>query len=156
MVNKKYQKSKLLSFSIQKYNIKKKFKNIVIKDFSKRYIKMLLGLKPNENSKIYYVLIEYKSLKKSPQVFVSLNQLNVTKKEDIPHKYQIKKIGSEEYVNLCLYYGNEWKSNMNISDTIIPWTCEWLYFFEIWTITGKWCGGGKHPIKKDIKQNNKN
>ena len=35
------------------------------------------------------------------------------------------------------------------------WTCEWLYFFEFWCITGKWCGGGKHPTKKDIKENDK-
>ena len=45
---------------------------------------------------------------------------------------------------------------MNISDTIIPWISEWLCHFEYWSITGTWCGGGKHPTKKDIKKNDKN
>jgi hypothetical protein len=44
---------------------------------------------------------------------------------------------------------------MNISDTIIPWISEWLYYFEFWCITGEWYGGGKHPTKKDKKENDK-
>ena len=68
----------------------------------------------------------------------------------------IKIINGREYVNLCLYYPSEWNSTMNISDTIIPWISEWLYYFEFWCITGEWYGGGKHPTKKDIKENDKN
>ena len=71
-------------------------------------------------------------------------------------KYGIKIINGREYVNLCLYYPCEWNSTMNISDTIIPWISEWLYYFEFWCITGEWHGGGKHPTKKDIKENDKN
>ena len=31
-----------------------------------------------------------------------------------------------------------------ISNTIIPWTIEWLYFYELWLATGEWLGGGEH------------
>jgi hypothetical protein len=29
---------------------------------------------------------------------------------------------------------------MNIHETIIPWTAEWIVFYEIWRITGQWHG----------------
>lgn len=32
-----------------------------------------------------------------------------------------------------------------IANTIIPWTIEWLYYYELWLATGEWLGGGDHP-----------
>jgi hypothetical protein len=29
---------------------------------------------------------------------------------------------------------------MKIHETIIPWTAEWLVFYELWKISGKWMG----------------
>ena len=37
----------------------------------------------------------------------------------------------------------------SIADTIIPWVIEWIYFYELWKITGAWKGGGDHPTAKD-------
>jgi hypothetical protein len=34
---------------------------------------------------------------------------------------------------------------MSIADTVLPWTTEWLYHYEIWLITGEWTGGGDWP-----------
>ena len=31
---------------------------------------------------------------------------------------------------------------MFLSETIIPWAIEWLKYYELWRITGKWLGGG--------------
>ncbi|MDT0651422.1 hypothetical protein [Autumnicola edwardsiae] len=31
---------------------------------------------------------------------------------------------------------------MFIADTIIPWSSEWLYHYEIWAGTGKWQAKG--------------
>ena len=45
----------------------------------------------------------------------------------------------------CLCYGDEFASDMLIADTYIPWAIEWLYYYEIWLVTGEWCGGGIHP-----------
>lgn len=58
---------------------------------------------------------------------------------------------------LCLFdpAQNEWSASMAISRTTVPWISEWLYFFEIWSLTGKWLGGGRHPgdpVPRNIKQ----
>jgi hypothetical protein len=44
--------------------------------------------------------------------------------------------------SLCLYNdaNKEWNPNMSLAKSIIPWTCEWLYFYEIWLVTRRWCG----------------
>ena len=39
----------------------------------------------------------------------------------------------------------EFNYSLRIIDTIIPWTQEWLYFYEIWLLTGEWRGGGHTP-----------
>lgn len=55
----------------------------------------------------------------------------------LPHVYPGDK--------LCLYEPGEWRSNKSIADTVLPWTAEWLYHYEIWLITGEWTGGGDWP-----------
>ena len=44
--------------------------------------------------------------------------------------------------NLCLFYPEEtpWTHTLHISDTIVPWTAEWLVYYELFKITGKWLG----------------
>ena len=155
MGNSKFFKNKPISIPIQKYNIRKHFKAMIVKDFPGIGLKMFLKIQPTEISKFYEVLLTYESVEKRPQAYISISQLGIDDKKSIPHTYGIKKINGVEYIILCLYYGNEFKKTMNISDTIIPWICDWLYYFELWCITGTWCGGGKHPREKDIKENNK-
>lgn len=48
---------------------------------------------------------------------------------------------------LCLYdpCADEWDHSMLISRTIVPWTIDWLVCYELWLMTGKWTGGGRHP-----------
>jgi len=43
---------------------------------------------------------------------------------------------------LCLYdYRNQpWQENWHLHDTIVPWTAEWLVFYELFLETGKWLG----------------
>lgn len=156
MAIKKYHRSKPITIPIQKLNIRKMFKSMIVKEYKVRDLRMILKIQPTEFSKSYNVLLEYKSVQKKPQAYVSLEQLGIKNKENIPHKYSIKNMNNKEYINLCLYYRNEWNPMMKISETIIPWISEWIYYFEFWCITGKWCGGGKHPNKKAIKENDKN
>jgi hypothetical protein len=40
---------------------------------------------------------------------------------------------------------------MSIAETIIPWTSEWLYFYELWVFTGEWHGGGHAPGSDEDK-----
>lgn len=35
---------------------------------------------------------------------------------------------------------------MLLVDTILPWTSQWLLYYELWLITGHWMGSGHdHP-----------
>lgn len=56
----------------------------------------------------------------------------------LPHVY------STVNQELCLFYPkfNEWSYSMLIVNTIIPWTMEWLFYYEIWLTTGRWLGKG--------------
>lgn len=44
--------------------------------------------------------------------------------------------------SLCLYYpkDNSWTINSTLAETIIPWTSEWLVFYELYKLKGKWLG----------------
>jgi hypothetical protein len=48
--------------------------------------------------------------------------------------------------SLCLYWGrrNDWTPDMALRDTIIPWTAEWLFYYELWLETGRWLGSSSH------------
>jgi hypothetical protein len=54
----------------------------------------------------------------------------------IPHTY--------EPVRPCLFYpkAGEWRSDMKIATSIVPWLSLWLYYYEVWHATGDWMGGG--------------
>jgi hypothetical protein len=49
--------------------------------------------------------------------------------------------------SLCLHELHEWKDTRFVAYDIVPWASLWLYFYEIWRITGSWEGGGTHPDK---------
>lgn len=60
--------------------------------------------------------------------------------------------------NLCLYDPREmpWRPDMKIHETIIPWTAEWLLFYEIWKISGRWLGAEAiHNLGPKIAQGTK-
>lgn len=44
--------------------------------------------------------------------------------------------------SLCLFKSSEsrWSRRLAVADTIVPWTAEWLLFYELWRDTGKWWG----------------
>lgn len=67
-----------------------------------------------------------------------------------PHIYFNK--ADPLYPRLCLYDPQErlWTPEEYIADTIIPWTIDWLFFFEGWLDTGTWEGGGRHPERRSI------
>lgn len=98
-------------------------------------------LQPTSRSNIYTVRINY-HFKKSPEIYILKPQLVKNFKGDsIPHVYPNNR--------LCLFQPKykEFKYVDFISDTIIPWTSLWLYYYEIWHATGDWLGGGEHPQK---------
>lgn len=44
--------------------------------------------------------------------------------------------------NLCLFYPAEftWKSTTSVASYMIPWINEWIIYYELYQISGKWEG----------------
>lgn len=99
-------------------------------------------LRPSELSNSYSVILEY-SLGHKPRVIVSGEGIKKLDDPDFPHIFHRDREKNE--IEICLCYGDEFASDMLIADTYIPWAIEWLYYYEIWLVTGEWCGGGIHP-----------
>lgn len=62
--------------------------------------------------------------------------------EKIPHLIYDESAPRNSY--LCLFddEGKEWTDKDLIADTTIPWTAQWLYYYELWHFDGVWRGGG--------------
>lgn len=95
-------------------------------------------IQPTSMSEEYRVRIEY-AWNHAPRVIVLSPELERHESGDeIPHRH------TDEGRPLCLYFAKnrEWSSFDPISETTIPWTAEWLFFYEIWRATRSWIGGG--------------
>lgn len=94
------------------------------------------SLRPGDECDIYNVKLEYR-LTKQPRIAVLSPKLRRRDDQpDIPHVY------SGDFP--CVYFPmtGEWHPGKFIGNTIIPWLTTWLYFYEVWFVTGKWFGGG--------------
>lgn len=47
---------------------------------------------------------------------------------------------------LCLHAEGEWRSNMLVARTVLPWASEWLFHYELWLACGTWYGDGPHRL----------
>ena len=74
-----------------------------------------------------------------------LDRLPGNPEGELPHVYW----GEAGNFSLCLYDPNvgEWNSKMLVSDTLVPWTIDWLACYEGWLLTGQWNGGGRHDTR---------
>jgi hypothetical protein len=94
------------------------------------------SLTPSPLSRTYLVQMTYRR-RRMPEVRVLRPVLEARLTESLPHVYTKER--------LCLHREGEWSETMLIADTIIPWSAEWLFFYEIWKATGEWHGGGEPP-----------
>lgn len=96
----------------------------------------------------YLVKISYKKGER-PNIYVlEPKELKLPQgKNKLEHVYDHKK------QKLCLYYpkAKEWNDTKTLTSTILPWTIEWLYHYEMWLITGEWLGGGIHSGGNNLK-----
>lgn len=51
--------------------------------------------------------------------------------------------------SLCLHTQEDWDPSRFVADCVVPWISCWLYFYEVWLVTGAWVGGGTHPEKPE-------
>jgi hypothetical protein len=93
-----------------------------------------ISLQPTAVSRQYTLGLRY-TIGDQPMVRVLSPQLELHPEAALlPHTF----LGGQ----LCLNYPWEWQTDMVIAHTTLPWTCEWLYHYEIWLVTGTWTGGG--------------
>lgn len=85
---------------------------------------------PSEGSDTYSVKLVYKQ-GGIPRVYITHPKI------DNKTECHVYKDGS-----LCLYDHREfsWSGRLFVHETIVPWAAEWLVFYELWKITGKWLG----------------
>lgn len=118
---------KRLNVALQDWHIQKKFSDFEIKKEDKKWV-WVGYLQPTPHSKKYKVKIVHHPY--NPRVFVIEPRVF----KHAPHRY------SDD--SLCLYHPNDksFDGQSLISDTIIPWTSEWLFFYEGWLKDGVWWG----------------
>jgi hypothetical protein len=139
---------KKLTLAFQSFLIQKKCPNWKCNIIKNKLI-CKGNIKPTELSKEYTIKLVY-LLGKIPEISVVNPLLEINLKgENSPHLYR------GDF--LCVYHPlkNEWDSSKVIAETIIPWISLWLYYYEIWQLTGKWKGGGEHPRERNFNNSNR-
>ncbi len=138
MVNRKRWRAKIIAPAAQALWLRKMFPN-----GSVRLVRASLvwkgKLRPSALSQEYTVEIRYRPGKR-PVIKVLEPTLIKPEGKHLPHVYS----GEE----LCVYFPGEWNGDSPLTESIIPWTSEWLFHYEVWLASGQWCGGGVHPSIK--------
>lgn len=99
---------------------------------------------PTPLSRTYEMRIEFRE-RHSPDVrCVAPDLMALAGGKKLPHVYA----GTPP--KLCLYTAKlgDWDPSRPIADTIVPWSYEWLFYYEHWLATGIWEGGGTHPVSQ--------
>lgn len=135
-------KKKAVSQALQFYLAKEKFPNAKLQ-YSKGKWHLKICLQPTAFSPSYPIEI----IRNGRGYYEAWLVGNIKKIDDpsFPHNYKIDK--KNQRVRLCLYHPRkaEWNKFQMIHETIIPWICDWLYYYELWQDDGIWRGGGEHP-----------
>lgn len=125
--------------------IKKEFPEIKVLKSGWDNFEIVVQIQPTAISELYNVKIVY-TKNKWVKIFVVNKTLEIAKNRiKLPHVYDSQK------QQLCLYSPSkkEWSAHNYIIDTIIPWISEWLYYYELWLLEGKWLGGGHNEYPND-------
>jgi hypothetical protein len=106
------------------------------------------SVRPSPLAEKYMIRVVYQ-LGKPPKLWVLDPRLRRRSPEEpIPH------VHDDHYgLRPCLYYPAtwEWRPNLHLALTLVPWVLEWLTFYEIWLATGIWLGEGvdHRGLKRD-------
>lgn len=96
---------------------------------------------PTPLGRRYTLRIEYKEREPPDVRCIAPDLIALAGGRKLPHVY------SGAPPKLCLYLpgSGEWNPAKAIALTIVPWSYEWLYYFEDWLVTDVWAGGGYEP-----------
>lgn len=133
------------SANAQLRKILKSFPNVQILRAKGNSFTIIIVIQPTEISKKYDIKIEFDKYD-GVKVYVINETLKVAKnRTKLPHVY------SHSEQKLCLYSPGkeEWNREKLIVSTIIPWTSDWLFYYELWLSNGKWLGGGHDEYREN-------
>ncbi|MCB0497233.1 MAG: hypothetical protein KDC79_13925 [Cyclobacteriaceae bacterium] len=132
-------KTSRISLIIQEGTLKSYFPGSQISRKGEHELKWTHTVTPTPLSGSYTIHLHYKFNKGAKVYVLKPNPLPLASgKKLLPHVY------STPEQRLCLYYPDyrEWTPSKLYVKTLIPWACEWLIHYEIWSVTGVWYGGG--------------
>lgn len=116
-----------------------------------RELQFHFSISPSSVGRFYKCMLRLRPDSRAPDMLVlAPNLLALAGKDPIPHVYQHPGPG----VKLCLWWPKqrEWVPQLKLTQTLIPWTAEWLWYFEDWLTTRDWAGGGMHPEPRRKRQ----
>jgi hypothetical protein len=111
-----------------------------------RNLRCRVTLQPTPSSATYSILITYDWFR-PPRARVLRPHLEPNSDNELPHIYPDG--------TLCLHTVEDWAWDKLLADSIVPWTSQWLFFYEIWKLTGQWLGSGGNqtgPIAIDNRR----
>ena len=79
-----------------------------------------------------------------PKIFVTAPALRPDADGLLPHVY--------DDGSLCVSQRGDWRPNMLFVDTFLPWSCEWLVYYELWLATGVWYGDGPDMLDAESQE----
>lgn len=130
-------KPSALTVAIQCYHMRCFWPQFASKTNRGNYACWTGKLQPTHLSETFQVEIAYTAPWR-PKVCVLSPELKVH-----PEHTRLPHVFSDG--TLCVHTDKDWRPGLVIARTILPWTCAWLYFYELWLLTGCWLGGGTHP-----------
>jgi hypothetical protein len=122
---------------------------LICPDFTYQITKGLLRgrarIVPSAGCERYYFELTYR-VGEFPKITIIDPALRRRAEEEkVPHTY------SDD--EPCLFRpGVDWDGGDIIAFTVIPWLAAWLVYYEMWHATGKWFGGGEHPVIEAPKE----
>jgi hypothetical protein len=136
MAKNRYVPERPLTPALQAYFLRLVFPGFKIIT-ARNKLKCMGPLQPSPTSDKYIVDLEYR-VPDRPRVRVLKPQLRLAPGHTkLPHVFKDN--------DLCLYLTGQWRPDLKISEYIIPWISFWLFFYEVWLVTGEWLGAGHEP-----------
>lgn len=80
----------------------------------------------------------------SVRLLTPINPRAKTPDKPVPHIYG--RHDDPRGTDLCLFHpaSRDWTDGMLLAESIVPWAAEWLFYYEMWHVTGMW-GGEEAP-----------
>ena len=111
-----------------------------------KMLRFHFSISPGHNGRLYDCVLQVLPDRRAPRMFVMRPDLvELAGGKRPPHLYDHDGAG----FLLCLWWPQnaEWHPRHRLTDSYIPWTAEWLWYYEEWLKHGKWLAGGAHPMR---------